>query len=326
MDLRVGAGEIFGLLGPNGAGKTTTIGMLTTRVVPTAGRAFVDGIDVGVSPTRVKQRIGVVAQTNTLDRSITVRENLYYHGRYFGLSRQVARERSDELLDRFRLADKRDDRPDHLSGGMAQRLLVARALVHRPAVLFLDEPTTGLDPQSRIALWDLLREFHAEGQTILLTTHYMDEADALCDRVAIMDEGRILALDTPAALMRSLPGSATVEVTVRGSGSGSGSGSGDGHGAALQEVPGVVRVEWLAAPAGGPDPSATPGATNGAAVAAVQDAAVARLRLYVEADPAELVGPVVALLAARGASVADLALGAPSLEDVFISLTGRELR
>lgn len=204
VDLHVASGEIFGLLGPNGAGKTTVIGMLTTRVVPTAGRAWIDGIDVQTSPAGVKQRIGVVAQTNTLDRGITVRENLYYHGRYFGLPRKVAGQRADELLVRFRLAGKGEERPDVLSGGMAQRLMLARALVHRPAVLFLDEPTTGLDPQSRIALWDLLREFHAEGQTILLTTHYMEEADELCGRVAIMDHGRILTLGAPDELKRSV--------------------------------------------------------------------------------------------------------------------------
>ncbi|MEX0659208.1 MAG: ABC transporter ATP-binding protein [Egibacteraceae bacterium] len=203
LDLWVRTGEIFGLLGPNGAGKTTTIGMLTTRVVPTAGRAHIDGIDVRASPAAVKQRIGVVAQTNTLDRSINVWENLYYHGRYFGLPRRAAAGRADELLARFQLVDKRHQRTDVLSGGMAQRLMVARALLHRPAVLFLDEPTTGLDPQSRIALWDLLRTFHAEGQTILLTTHDMAEADELCDRVAIMDHGRVLTLGSPAELKRS---------------------------------------------------------------------------------------------------------------------------
>jgi len=215
VDLDVRPGEVFGLLGPNGAGKTTTIGMLTTRVVPTGGTARIDGIDVAARPTRVKRRIGVVSQTNTLDRSLTVRENLTFHGRYFGLGGRESARRADELLARFRLADRRDADVNTLSGGMAQRLMVARALLHRPAVLFLDEPSTGLDPQSRLALWEVLRGLHAEGQTILLTTHSMDEADQLCERVAIMDHGRILALDTPTELKKAhvegAPGEATLE-------------------------------------------------------------------------------------------------------------------
>ena len=200
LNLRVHGGEVFGLLGPNGAGKTTTIGMLTTRVLPTGGRALVGGIDVCRSPVAVKQRIGVVPQSNTLDRSITVAENLYYHGRYFGLRRGPARARTRQLLERFRLMERVDALVQELSGGMAQRLMVARAVFHHPEVLFLDEPTTGLDPQSRIALWELVRELNAEGQTILMTTHHMEEADQLCDRVAIMDGGRILALGSPAEL------------------------------------------------------------------------------------------------------------------------------
>jgi ABC-2 type transport system ATP-binding protein len=202
LDLSVGQGEIFGLLGPNGAGKTTTVGMLTTRVVPTAGRACINGVDVAAEPARAKSFIGVVHQVNTLDRSLTVWENLYFHGRYYGMSARAARERADSLLERFRLAHRGHAQVRALSGGMAQRLMVARAVLHRPAVLFLDEPTAGLDPQSRLALWEIVGELHDGGQTILLTTHYMEEAEEFCDRVAIMDHGRILALDTPAALKR----------------------------------------------------------------------------------------------------------------------------
>ena len=203
LDLSVCRGEIFGLLGPNGAGKTTTVGMLTTRVIPTAGRASVKGVDVVVDPAQAKRYIGVVQQVNTLDRSLSVLENLYFHGRYYGMSHQVAREQADALLDRFKLAHRARANVLALSGGMAQRLMVARAVMHRPAVLFLDEPTAGLDPQSRLALWEIVGELHDEGETILLTTHYMEEAEEFCDRVAIMDHGRILALDTPAALKRS---------------------------------------------------------------------------------------------------------------------------
>jgi ABC-2 type transport system ATP-binding protein len=289
LDLDVRRGEIFGLLGPNGAGKTTTIGMLTTRVVPTAGRALVDGIDVAAQPARVKQRIGVVPQTNTLDRSISVWENLYYHGRYFGLGRGESRTRADSLLDRFRLTDKRDVMPDTLSGGMAQRLMVARAVMHDPAVLFLDEPTTGLDPQSRIALWDLLRAFHAEGQTILLTTHYMEEADQLCDRLAIMDHGRILALGTPSELKQSVEADSIVIIHTEG----------DPHAlaVALRDVAGVARTE-------------------------VNDGHV---RAYAEGT-AGLLPRLVLRAEQAGIAIGDLAVPDPTLETVFISLTGRELR
>src|SRR5436309_3712756 len=216
LDLEVHRGEIFGLLGPNGAGKTTTAGMLTTRVIPTSGRAFVGGIDVVEHPTAAKQVIGVVPQSNTLDRSLTVWENLYFHGRFFGMSAGTARRETDRLLEQFRLAERGKEPVAALSGGMAQRLMVARAIMHRPAILFLDEPTAGLDPQSRLALWEILQRLHGEGQTILLTTHYMEEADQLCDRVAIMDHGHILALDTPDRLKDSIE--ADTIVTVRADG------------------------------------------------------------------------------------------------------------
>src|SRR5271165_7134622 len=200
LNLDVQTGEIFGLLGPNGAGKTTTAGMLTTRVVPTSGQAFLAGVDIKAHPALAKQLSGIVSQQNTLDRQLTVWENLYFHGRLFGVSATDSRRIADELLEQFQLAKWSRASVYALSGGMAQRLMVARAIFHRPAVLFLDEPTAGLDPQGRLALWEILGELNREGQTILLTTHYMEEADALCDRVAIMDHGRILALDTPADL------------------------------------------------------------------------------------------------------------------------------
>jgi ABC-2 type transport system ATP-binding protein len=215
LDLSVRRGEIFGLLGPNGAGKTTTVGMLTTRVIPTSGRAEVNGVDVVADPPRVKHFIGVVHQLNTLDRSLNAFENLYFHGRYYGMSAKEAREASDEQLERFRLSHRARSEVRTLSGGMARRLMVARALLHRPAVLFLDEPTASLDPQSRLALWEILNEIRTEGQTILLTTHYMEEAEAFCDRVAVMDHGRILALDTPARLKRSVTGGDGMTATVK---------------------------------------------------------------------------------------------------------------
>jgi ABC-2 type transport system ATP-binding protein len=216
LDLVVHQGEIFGLLGPNGAGKTTTAGMLTTRVTPTSGTALVGGINVVRRPAAAKRLLGVVPQTNTLDRSLTVWENLYFHGRFFGMDAKTAKSESTRLLHQFRLSERADAPVAALSGGMAQRLMVARAVMHRPSVLFLDEPTAGLDPQSRIALWEILGELHVDGQTILLTTHYMEEADQLCDRVAIIDQGQIVALDTPAGLKRSVGADSTIKVSSDG--------------------------------------------------------------------------------------------------------------
>jgi ABC-2 type transport system ATP-binding protein len=297
VDLRVAPGEFFGLLGPNGAGKTTTIGMLTTRVVPTEGRALVHGVDVAAEPARAKQLIGVVPQTNTLDRSITVAENLYYHGRYFGLGRAESARRTSEALERYRLAEKAHAKVDTLSGGMAQRLMVARALLHDPAVLFLDEPTTGLDPQSRIALWDLLRECSAEGQTILLTTHYMEEAESLCDRVAIMDHGRILALDTPAELTRGVAADTVIHLLVDMA----------GHEASAEEL---ARL-----------------ASACARIDEVLRADVHDLTVRVHVEESRGVLPrVVAAADHEGLHLSDVRVTEPTLETVFIALTGRDLR
>ena len=290
LNLTVKAGEIFGLLGPNGAGKTTTAGMLTTRVIPTSGAAFVGSIDVVAHPAIAKQLIGTVSQTNTLDRQLTVRENLYFHGRLFGISAARSREIADHLLEQFQLAKWANASVYALSGGMAQRLMVARAIFHRPAVLFLDEPTAGLDPQSRLALWDVVGELNREGQTILLTTHYMEEADQLCDRVAIMDHGRILALDTPSGLKRTV-GAESI-VTVRAS----------GDGAALAdllcaEIGEVTKTRVV----------------DGGVELMVQGAR-------------RLVPRVVNAAENGGFEVADLSVAEPSLETVFINLTGKALR
>jgi ABC-2 type transport system ATP-binding protein len=290
LNLDVEAGEIFGLLGPNGAGKTTTAGMLTTRVVPTSGRALLGGVDVARHPALAKQLSGIVSQQNTLDRQLTVWENLYFHGRLFGMGARESRQIASQLLDQFQLSRWAKASVYALSGGMAQRLMVARAIFHRPSVLFLDEPTAGLDPQSRLALWDLLGELHRSGQTILLTTHYMEEADKLCDRVAIMDHGRILALDTPAALKQSV-GADTV-VTLRTSG------DSDQLAALLTgEVSGVTRTRPL------------PGG----------------LELHVKGTD-RLVPRIVLAAEGGGFDVVDLSLAEPSLETVFINLTGKELR
>ena len=291
IDMEVREGEIYGFLGPNGAGKSTTIGMLTTRVLPTSGTAEVGGVDVIHKPAQAKQVIGVVPQTNTLDRAMTVRENLEFHGRYFALSAKEARKVADDLLERVRLVDRATTSVMALSGGMAQRLMVARAIMHRPRVLFLDEPTAGLDPQSRLALWDIMREFHADGQTILLTTHYMEEADQLCDRVAIIDHGRFLALDTPAALKASTGADTIVKVTAEG---------GDLQVLADRLCDGV----------------------EGADEAKVMDDSVVVSASKVKG----LLPRIIDLAEEAGFTVSDLSSSEPTLETVFIDLTGRELR
>jgi ABC-2 type transport system ATP-binding protein len=290
LNLVVRQGEIFGLLGPNGAGKTTTAGILTTRVVPTSGNAFVAGVDVRKHPALVKQVSGIVSQQNTLDRQLTVWENLYFHGRLFGINAKESRRRSDELLARFSLSKWAKASIYALSGGMAQRLMVARAIFHSPAVLFLDEPTAGLDPQSRLALWDMLKELDQTGQTVVLTTHYMEEADQLCNRVAIMDHGKILALDTPANLKKSIGADTIITVKV----------TKDGERLAqalAKEIQGVVATR------------------------VVENV----VSVHVQGSD-RLVPRVVNVADSARVEILDLAVAEPSLETVFINLTGKELR
>src|ERR1700728_1202958 len=290
LNLDVTAGEIFGLLGPNGAGKTTTAGMLTTRVVPTSGKAFLAGVDVGAQPALAKQLSGIVSQQNTLDRQLTVWENLYFHGRLFGIGAKASRQTATDLLEQFQLSKWARASVYALSGGMAQRLMVARAIFHRPSVLFLDEPTAGLDPQSRLALWDLLGVLHGEGQTIMLTTHYMEEAERLCERVAIMDHGRILALDTPAALKESLGADTIVTVRTKGD---------------------VDRLAEVLA----------------AGVTGVTRTRVADDRLELHVQGADGLVPRIVLAAEHGGfELVGVSVAEPTLETVFINLTGRELR
>jgi ABC-2 type transport system ATP-binding protein len=214
LDLELNRGEIFGFLGPNGAGKTTTVGMLTTRVIPTSGRAFVDGVDVVEHPTAAKQVIGVVPQTNTLDRSLDVWENLYFHGRFFSMSAATAKSEATRLVEQFRLGDRAHERIDNLSGGMAQRLMVARAIMHRPATLFLDEPTAGLDPHGRNEVWESIRSLAASGTTVLLTTQYLEEADQLADAISVIVAGRVVAAGYPDEL-KSLAGGDRIDVVLR---------------------------------------------------------------------------------------------------------------
>jgi daunorubicin resistance ABC transporter ATP-binding subunit len=292
IDLSVSSGQFFGLLGPNGAGKSTTIGMLTTLVLPTGGRAWVAGLDVVADPVGVKRRIGVVTQNNTLDMQLTVAENLEFRSRFFGLGLREASRRAAQLLEVFGLSDRRKAMSTDLSGGQAKRLLIARALVHRPDVLFLDEPTAGLDPQTRVNLWDILGLLHAEGQTILLTTHYMEEAEALCEQIAVIDHGEVLASGTVNELKQGA-GAETV-ITVRyedvvpeGVTAGTG----------LTARPGVSKVE-----------------SDGDYI-----------RVFTR-EPEGVLGELVAVGSAAGLTVRDATQLKPSLETVFLTLTGREYR
>ena len=289
IDLKVEAGELYGLLGPNGAGKTTTISIATTRAVPTAGSVRIAGVDVVASPAAARQYIGVVPQYNTLDRACTVAENIEFHCVYFGMSRAEGRSRTKELLEQFRLTDRAKSYPQQLSGGLAQRVQIARAISHRPKVLFLDEPSAGLDPQSRIAMWDAVRGLREQGITVVLTTHYMEEADELCDRLAIIDHGRILVEDTPAALKASVGGEKIYDLQMREM---AGRVALRGHLETLDGVTGVEDTE-------------------------------AGLRVLAKAKDG-LLAHVVTL--ANGFGLRNLTTAEPSLETVFIRLTGRELR
>ena len=210
ISFRVGRGEVFGLLGPNGAGKTTTIRMLTLQLAPTAGRIAYEGQDVREKAQEIKKLIGVVPQHVNFDQDLTVRENLELHARLHHMRGKERQERIAELLAYVDLEDVANDGVRRLSGGMKRRLLLARALIHRPKILFMDEPTVALDPQVRRKIWDLIRQLSREQVTVFLTTHYIEEAEALCQRVAILDKGKLTVLDTPANLKEKL-GKFTVE-------------------------------------------------------------------------------------------------------------------
>jgi ABC-2 type transport system ATP-binding protein len=289
IDLAVREGELYGLLGPNGAGKTTTISVCTTRVLPTVGAVHIAGIDVVASPAIARRCMGIVPQFNTLDRACTVHENLYFHCLYFGFSHTDAKQRTNQLLDQFHLTERAQAYPSQLSGGLAQRVQIARAIAHRPKVLFLDEPSAGLDPQSRIAMWDAVRGLREEGITVVLTTHYMEEADELCDRVAIIDHGKILVEDTPAALKGSVGAQKVYALDLA---------SHDRTAALvgqLQQIHGVRGVE--------PTPAG----------------------IRILADNTDGLLPEI-VRASNPYGLRDLTMTETSLETVFIRLTGRDLR
>jgi ABC-2 type transport system ATP-binding protein len=289
IDLQLQQGEIFGLLGPNGAGKTTTISISTTRALPTSGTVRIAGIDVVKHPAHARRLIGVVPQFNTLDRSLTVYENLYFHCRYFGFTHAEARARALELLEDFLLTERKDVYPAQLSGGLAQRVQIARAIAHRPMVLFLDEPSAGLDPQSRMAMWGAVQALRKDGITVLLTTHYMEEADSLSDRLAIIDYGKVLALGTPEQLKATYGAQTIFNLKLKS----------------------IIGLDPL----------------------------LSRLRAHLDVTGAEMISDGVRVIAANSDGLLpdlvqaaapfglrDLTVTEPSLETVFIQLTGRDLR
>lgn len=289
VSLEVEPGEIFGLLGPNGAGKSTTVGILTTRVKPTGGEAWIGQHDVWRDQVNVRRLIGVVQQRPNLDFSLTAREILLFHGAYFGIDHAERMRRANDLLERFQLKDRADEMVRGYSGGMMQRVSIARAMMHDPSVLFLDEPSTGLDPQTRLLLWEIIREYNRNGKTILLTTHNMEEADALCARIAIVDHGRVIALGTPNELKQSIPGGYVIRARF--------SVAVDGLDERLRQLSGVTEVK-----------------PNGPSIDIYAD----------RGGP--LVGGIVAAAAQSGIEVSDLHIFEPSLENLFLHHTGRSLR
>jgi len=285
VSFRVKRGEIYGFLGPNGAGKTTTLGMLTTVIRPTSGDAFVAGYSVGREPWKVRERIGVVFQEPTVDRELTAMENMLVHGLIHGLSKRDVERRARELLEFVGLEKFANTQVKRFSGGMVRRLEIARALINVPEVLFLDEPTTGLDPQSRAKVWDVIRELKKQGVTIFLTTHYMDEAEKLCDRIAIIDHGVIVAEGTPDELKRMVGGD-------------------------------LVYIEFEGEPA--------------KLLARLSEYGEARvigqtLVLKVE-DAPSLLPRLLKAVESVGVRVSSVRYSRPSLDDVFLYLTGRSLR
>lgn len=288
ISFSVRKGEIFSFLGPNGAGKSTTINILTTLLPLQEGRAWVAGYDVAREPEKVREAIGIVFQDEVLDRDLTVWETMEFHGRLYSIPRDERRSRIDAMLRVVELDAKRNERTKNLSGGMKRRLEIARGLMTRPEVLFLDEPTLGLDPQTRMRMWDYIRQVNATGTTIFLTTHYMDEADMLSDRISIIDHGRIVITGTPEELKSSL-GEDVVYLET-----------GDDAKAreALQELEEIRSI--VGSPRG--------------------------LSITVSTDGSHCLPRIVERVRGAGIEVASVNLKKPTMDDVFVHYTGRELR
>jgi len=290
ISLEIQPGEIFGLLGPNGAGKSTTIGILTTRTRPSAGRAFIGEYDIWREQVKAKRLIGVVPQRPNLDFALTAREILVFHGAYFGQTKPDRERRADALLEQFKLTDRAAHMVRTFSGGMMQRLSIARAMMHDPEVLFLDEPSAGLDPQTRLLLWEIIRSYHRLGKTIVLTTHYMDEADALCEDLAIIDHGRIIAQGTPKQLKASIPGGYLLRLR-------------------FDRAPEELLVQLRA----------LPGVTE------VRTSDQVAVDVYA-GQGGPLIGPIVQAAQLAGSQLNDVHISEPSLENLFLHHTGRSLR
>jgi ABC-2 type transport system ATP-binding protein len=290
LSLEVKPGEIFGLLGPNGAGKSTTVGVITTRVRATSGKAFVGEHEVWSEQAKVKRLIGVVPQRPNLDFSLTAREILSFHAAYFGIPNKDRSERADALLEKFKLTDRSNQMVRGFSGGMMQRLSIARAMMHDPQILFLDEPSAGLDPQTRILLWEIILEYNQLGKTVLLTTHNMEEADALCHRIAIIDHGKVIALGTPAELKRSIPGGFLLRLHFG------------------KQTPDLLhRLQALAG------------------VREVRALDSVGADIYADRG-GSLIPEIASTAIAAGAELSDVHISEPSLENLFLHHTGRSLR
>ncbi|GAA3769836.1 ATP-binding cassette domain-containing protein [Plantactinospora mayteni] len=289
VDLVVAEGEIFGFLGPNGAGKTTTLRMLATLIEPDGGEANIAGVDLRTNPAEVRRRIGYVAQGGSTWDESTAREELVLHARMYGLGKAEAQRRAVRALDAFQLTEYADRKCKTYSGGQRRRVDIALGIIHEPKIVFLDEPTTGLDPQSRAHMWDEIRRLRAEGMTVFITTHYLDEADALCDRIAIMDHGEVVAEGTPAELKREISGD-VVLVAIEG--------SAEDAGKVLETESYVTKLET---------------SDEGA------------LRLYVN-DGARDMPQILRALDGAGIALSSIELHRPSLDDVFLTKTGRSLR
>ncbi|WP_031468644.1 ABC transporter ATP-binding protein [Sciscionella sediminilitoris] len=300
LSFTVRPGEVFGLLGPNGAGKTTTVGVLTTRVRLTSGYASVCGVDVVRDPIGARRVLAAVSQRNTLDGSLTIRQNLLFHARYHRIPRAERTRLADEILERMSLTAVANRNIGQISGGQTQRVMIGRALMHKPDVLFLDEPANGLDPQARLFVHDRVEDLHRDGTAVVITTHDMSEATKLCNRVGIVDHGRMLAVDTPANLTELLPGSSSVTLTIAHNES-----AAEKAQDALAGIPVVRRVESIEGSAGSAEET---------------------IRLYSDIAAPRVVKAALDLLSEGGWEVRDVAIGRPGLEDVFIELTGRDLR
>ena len=288
VDLAVRGGEIFGFLGPNGAGKTTTLRMLTTLLPPSGGTATVAGCNLLTQPDQIRDRIGYVGQAGGADREITGRRELVFQGRLYGMSGEAAQKRAAELIEMLELESCADRKGSTYSGGQKRRLDIGLGLVHNPRLLFLDEPTTGLDPQSRARVWDEVRRMHDRGTTVFLTTHYLDEADALCDRVAIIDYGKIVAEGTPEELKRAIAGD-VVNLTVAGE---------------QQRALDLLKNQ-----------------------AFVKEARLEEGSVVLFVDRGEVAMPdILRLLEGAGLRLMTIELHRPSLDDVFLRKTGRSLR